>query len=100
MLIQHILGETANAAELQTLAKAAGGLDSDEWTRIPQKGEVVPLQWKHNLGQGGQVDTAVAPQKCQALGAIALAAANAVGIRFCSADVVEVDGEGLMIMEI
>merc|ERR1712039_814825 len=89
-----------DATEARAIARAAGELETDEWDRTPGDGEFVALQWKHNLGQGAQVDTNVASEKADALKQIALSAADAVGVRFCSADVIEVENEGLMIMEL
>jgi len=99
-LILRRIGSAANEKEAYELTKAAGEVPAEEWARVPSEGEAVPLQWKHNLGQGASVDTNISPEKTRALEAVALAAARAVGTQFCSADVIEVESEGFMIMEI
>eukprot|EP00928_Gymnodinium_smaydae_P018606 TRINITY_DN17089_c0_g1_i2.p1 TRINITY_DN17089_c0_g1~~TRINITY_DN17089_c0_g1_i2.p1 ORF type:complete len:168 (-),score=56.27 TRINITY_DN17089_c0_g1_i2:85-588(-) len=99
-LVQRRMARAADAAEAQAVCRAAAELEPDAWARVPAADEMVPLQWKHNLGQGATVDANVPPEMAARLAKVALAAAAAVGARFCSADVVEVEGEGLMIMEL
>ena len=65
---------------------------------IPKTGEVVALQWRHNLGKGARplpVDPG-AGDVCERRD-LALAAAAAVNLRFGAVDVVEVDGEALVL---
>jgi len=90
------------AAEHEVVAvfHAVCNADKDELSRVPGAGELVPLQWKHNLGQGATVDMDIAADMSDALAGIALQAARAVGVRFCSVDVVSVEEEGLMLMEV
>jgi len=90
----------APPSEAAALASAAVENSAPAWSRVPQSGEEVPLQWKHNLGQGASVDLQVPQEKRAQVGVVAVAAAKAIGVRFCSADVVEVDGEGMIIMEV
>lgn len=90
-------GSGASAADV---AKAATEMDAAEWSKVPAEGEHVPLQWKHNLGQGASVDVDIPGEMRAQLEALAVSAANSVGARFCSADVVDVRGEGLMVLEI
>uniref|UniRef100_A0A7S1F3N2 ATP-grasp domain-containing protein n=1 Tax=Noctiluca scintillans TaxID=2966 RepID=A0A7S1F3N2_NOCSC len=89
-----------NSIEAAALASAAVENSVEAWSRVPQSGEEVPLQWKHNLGQGASVDLQVPQEKQAQVEVVAVAAAKAIGVRFCSADVVEVDGEGMIIMEV
>jgi glutathione synthase/RimK-type ligase-like ATP-grasp enzyme len=90
----------ASPSEAAALASAAVEVEAEEWSRVPQSGEEVPLQWKHNLGQGASVDLQVPRKKQAEVEVVAVAAAQAIGVRFCSADVVEVHGEGMLIMEV
>lgn len=99
-LIQRRIGSAANDKEALELTKAAAEVPPEEWARVPSEGEPVPLQWKHNLGQGASVDTNVPAEKARALEVVALAGARALGTQFCSADVIEVENDGFMIMEI
>lgn len=91
----------AAPAEAVALCAAVGAeFKPEELGRVPAAGEVVPLQWKHNLGQGASVDVQLAPGQRERLEAIAAQAASAIGIRFCSVDVVDVEVEGLLVMEV
>mmetsp|Transcript_89260 Transcript_89260/g.171165 ORF Transcript_89260/g.171165 Transcript_89260/m.171165 type:complete len:345 (+) Transcript_89260:102-1136(+) len=89
-----------SGADAKAAAQAASELEPEKLASVPASGQEVPLQWKHNLGLGASLDVTVPPEKKSAVEEIAIGAARAVGVRFCSADVVEVKGEGLMIMEI
>lgn len=72
---------------------------SDLVDTVPADGEVVPLEWRHNLGQGAHasldVDDAVRPSVC----ALAISAAKALGMRFASVDVIQTDA-GLQVLEV
>merc|ERR1712216_513583 len=92
--------EVSWAKEAAAFARAAAALSPQELAKIPAKGEAAPLQWKHNLGLGAGVDIDVASDMKKHLGDIAIAASRAIGIRFCSVDVADVKGEGLMIVEV
>ena len=70
-----------------------------EWelTEIPQEGTVVYLNWKHNLGQGAVpevLEREKDPGEWDALEALAVRAAKALGIRFASVDVIEEEAAG------
>lgn len=95
---QQLIASPASAAA--AVAHAASELSAEDLARVPAAGESVPLQWKHNLGQGASADLAVPAETKEKLGALSLRAAKAIGIRFCSVDVVDVEGEGLMVMEV
>jgi len=90
----------ADGKALSALAKAAAALSPEELTRVPAVGECVPVQWKHNLGQGATASFDVRPELREQLMALAPRAASAIGMRFCSVDVVEVEQEGLLVMEV
>lgn len=66
---------------------------------VPAAGEVVPLEWRHNLGQGARasldVDDAIKPSVCS----LAVSAAKALGVRFASVDVIQTDA-GLQVLEV
>lgn len=82
------------------LSEALRSLGPEELVRRPAEGEAVPLQWKHNLGQGGKADLAVPEDMKSRLSEVARQAVGAIGMRFCSVDVVDVEDEGLMVMEV
>merc|ERR1712129_440991 len=98
-LVAQGMGTTKPEAAA-AFAKAAAVLSPEELSRVPAKGEAAPLQWKHNLGLGAGVDIDVPPDMKRNLSDIAITASRAIGIRFCSVDVADVKGEGLMIVEV
>jgi len=72
----------------------------EELTSVPKSGETVALQWKHNLGQGARADLGVAPDVAERLRCVAVKTTAAIGMRFCSVDIIDVESEGLMVMEV
>jgi len=86
--------------EMVALTQAAGELRPEELGRIPAAGECVALQWKHNLGMGAKADLEVPAAMAARLAEVSVRAVAAIGMRFCSVDVVDVEEEGLMVMEV
>ena len=68
-------------------------------SRINEKGEKEYLNWKHNLGQGATGIVVTDPEVLEKLYPIAKAAVKTLGVRFCSADIIETE-EGFMILEV
>lgn len=100
-LVAALLAEaSADARTLSSLAKAAAALTPEELIRVPAAAECVPVQWKHNLGQGASLSLDVRPEAAAQLRALAPRAVAAIGVHFCSVDVVEVAEEGFMVMEV
>eukprot|EP00929_Paragymnodinium_shiwhaense_P073471 TRINITY_DN37449_c0_g1_i1.p1 TRINITY_DN37449_c0_g1~~TRINITY_DN37449_c0_g1_i1.p1 ORF type:complete len:328 (-),score=89.93 TRINITY_DN37449_c0_g1_i1:221-1204(-) len=100
LLGQRLLASAADPKEVAGAVGAAAELSPQELARVPAKGEHAPLQWRHNLGQGASADLQVPAEMKERLGKIAVQASAAIGIRFCSVDVVDVESEGLMVMEV
>lgn len=101
--VAALLAQRAAAAEpaaAAALVQAASELGPDELAKVPAAGESVALQWKHNLGQGAKADLDVPADVKQSLTSIAVRTLAAVGMRFCSVDIVNVESEGLMVMEV
>jgi hypothetical protein len=91
-----ILSRAATSALLENLAEDERGL----LTRVPKVNEVVPLNWRHNLGQGASAR--VVDHTAAALSEhveLARRAAFALNLRFGSVDVVR-DAKGVRILEI
>ena len=65
---------------------------------VPKDGHVVPLQWKHNLGMGAKprLYSCDDPSLSEAM-TLAPAAMRALGARFGSVDIVQVDGQDLVL---
>lgn len=87
---EEIVGMLSDAAELRP----------EEVAAVPKKGEHAALQWKHNLGAGATVDLEVKADMAQKLVEVARGAVQAIGMCFCSVDIIDVVDEGLMVMEV
>lgn len=71
----------------------------DDADRIPSAGEVVLLDWKHNLGKGARAEPVLDSATISQIEELALKAANAVEAKFVSVDIVDANGE-LQVLEI
>ncbi|CAK0796978.1 unnamed protein product [Prorocentrum cordatum] len=89
----------ADPAAAVGFLQAAAEMKPEELTSVPKSGETVALQWKHNLGQGARADLGVAPDVAERLRCVAVKTTAAIGMRFCSVDIIDVESEGLMVME-
>lgn len=76
-----------------------GEFSEDLLNKIPKSGEKIPLNWKHNLGQGAQPEVVSDPALLAQLEALALQAAQAVNVRFASVDIIRTGGK-FMVLEI
>lgn len=90
----------ASPEDMAALTGAASELRSEELARVPSAGETVALQWKHNLGQGATADLEIPSEMKTLLSQVAVKAVAAIGMRFCSVDIIDVEGEGLMVIEV
>ncbi len=70
-----------------------GEFSEDLLNKIPKSGEKIPLNWKHNLGQGAQPEIVADPSLVAQLSDLALRAAEAVSVRFASVDIIRTGGE-------
>lgn len=70
-----------------------GEFSEDLLNKIPKSGEKIPLNWKHNLGQGAQPEIVADPSLVAQLSELALRAAEAVSVRFASVDIIRTGGE-------
>eukprot|EP01062_Namystynia_karyoxenos_P069802 TRINITY_DN65258_c0_g1_i1.p1 TRINITY_DN65258_c0_g1~~TRINITY_DN65258_c0_g1_i1.p1 ORF type:complete len:334 (+),score=95.66 TRINITY_DN65258_c0_g1_i1:79-1080(+) len=86
--------------ELAMAAKAITEMSRAELGRVPAAGEEVVLQWRHNLGHGAASDCGLDDATRGELYPLAAAAQAAVGLRFCSVDIVRIAGEGLKVLEV
>jgi len=90
----------ADSKAVPALAKAIASMSVEDLGRVPVQGETIAVQWKHNLGQGATASFDIREDMKARLVEMAPRAAGAIGVRFCSVDIVDVEGEGLMIMEV
>lgn len=93
---KQLLGDgihTLRELYAQYLLKEAGtttGFPEQDAHLILNKGEVYPLNWKHNLGQGAVPVIDEETKETEELITLAKKAAACVGIRFASIDIVEI----------
>lgn len=80
-----------NPSLLETVP--TGEFSEDLLNKIPKSGEKIPLNWKHNLGQGAQPEIVTDPSLVSQLSGLALRAADAVKVRFASVDIIRTGGE-------
>jgi glutathione synthase/RimK-type ligase-like ATP-grasp enzyme len=80
-----------NPTLLETIP--TGEFNEDLLNKIPKSGEKIPLNWKHNLGQGAQPEIITEPALITELSSLALRSAQAVNVRFASVDIICTGGE-------
>ncbi|MBR5738755.1 MAG: ATP-grasp domain-containing protein [Lachnospiraceae bacterium] len=68
-------------------------------SRINEKGEKEYLNWKHNLVQGATGIVVTDEEILEKLYALAKRVVKALGIRFCSVDIIDTEA-GLMVLEV
>ncbi|PKO00253.1 MAG: hypothetical protein CVU43_14355 [Chloroflexi bacterium HGW-Chloroflexi-5] len=70
-----------------------GEFSEEMLNKIPKSDEKIPLNWKHNLGQGAQPEIITDHSLVTQLGSLALNAAQAVNVRFASVDIIRTGGD-------
>jgi glutathione synthase/RimK-type ligase-like ATP-grasp enzyme len=98
-LLELALAATPVERRSAVLPGMLGEFDRAALDAIPPPGERRQLNWRHNLDSGAQPVLLERGDVRQACIAIAVRAAQAIGIRFGSIDVVRVDG-ALKILEV
>jgi glutathione synthase/RimK-type ligase-like ATP-grasp enzyme len=98
-LLELALAATPTERRSTVLPGMLGDLDRAALDAIVPAGQRRVLNWRHNLDSGGQPELLEQGKIREACVEIAVRAAKAIGIRFGSIDVVEVDG-ALKILEI
>nr|WP_233287325.1 RimK-like protein [Bradyrhizobium oropedii] len=90
--IQSLRALAQAAATAEQLKTMAEDFDAAVLDAIPPAGERLLLNWRHNLDAGAEPVLLTDDATRDACVALAITAAQAVGIRFASIDVVRVDG--------
>jgi glutathione synthase/RimK-type ligase-like ATP-grasp enzyme len=90
-----LVSEAVAGARLSPAALDLAGLDA---LSIPPAGRVIPVEWRHNLGQGAKA-VVIDPKTPEAAPIVQLAsrAFDRLGLRFASIDIVEVAGRHLVL---
>jgi len=99
---QTVTGNGRDTVEALVLADPAKAeniavVPKKELKRVPEDGETVYLNWKHNLGQGATGVVVTDETLKSELADIARAAQKALGLRFCSVDIVRVNGKRMVL---
>ena len=66
--------------------------------RIPKSDEEIVVEWRHNLGHGATPVLIANPNQC--ICDLAIAAVNALNMRFCSVDIIESHTGELRVLEV
>ena len=91
-LLEMALAATPPERRSSVLPGMVATLDKEELDTILPAGGRRVLNWRHNLDSGAQPMVLEQGEVREACTAIAIKAANAIGMRFGSVDVVQVDG--------
>jgi len=90
---------------ISTVAKLAANdghqYPAGEGAVVPKQGHEFPLEWRHNLGHGSRAD--ILPpndSRMEEIHSIALQTIRAIGIKFCSVDIVEDMNGSLSVLEV
>jgi len=79
---------------------SAYGLPKEIEYKILSKGEIYPLEWRHNLGQGAHPVLITDDLVKEPLKKLALDAVRVLGARFVSVDMIKEKNGGWMVLEI
>lgn len=90
-LAQH--GATALGVAFSDLSEARRRVFLEQ---IAEKSEILPLSWKHNLGQGSTLNR-ISIESCASPADLAIKAAGEIGLVFGTVDLVEVAGQFLVL---
>ena len=78
------------------LCDSIGSMSAKFLNSVPEDGESVVTEWRHNLGLGAEAERV----ECPSAVAIALSAAEALNMKFCSVDIVVLADERMAVLEI
>lgn len=103
-IIPFVIGDGTSTV-LQLLAGSPNEYNLKELSEniqfydIPIQGEMVRLNWRHNLGQGANAEIISDKNMLEQLSAIAQKTAQALNIRFASIDIIKT-GQELRVLEV
>ncbi|MCC6155589.1 MAG: hypothetical protein IT367_17600 [Candidatus Hydrogenedentes bacterium] len=97
-LLLERIGESTVSSEDLADWQSITEMDFD-LTRVPEPGEIVPVNWRHNLGQGAvpQVIDESAPEYME-ITSLAIQAAASLGVALASVDIVATQ-DGYKVLE-
>jgi len=88
----HLSGSLSQELAGQAIEQHRG-----ELRRVPETGQEVLIGWKHNLGEGSAPHLVNEGALCDQLVELARRAQQAINIRFAAVDMVEADGQQLVL---
>lgn len=94
--ILELLQATFSGDTLDTVIAAFSEKTNHNFSDIPPKGKTIEVNWKSNLGEGAQAEII----ENSAIAQLAVKAANAINIRFCSVDIIETTLGEFYVLEI
>ena len=95
--VQELIArELVQSQHPRGLCEAASSMTLKFLRSVPDKGESVLLEWRHNLGLGAVAEQIHSPAAVE----VALAAAEALNMKFCSVDVVRLRDDSMAVLEI
>ena len=103
-VIPYVIGDGVNTM-LQLLAKSPNKYNLKELSEniqfydIPIEGEMVRLNWRHNLGQGATAELVDDEELLNQLSLIAQQTSQVLNIRFASVDIIKT-GDELKVLEV
>lgn len=89
-------GSMSKCSDPRPIAKRLAELSTKELSFVPSANSQIPIEWRHNLGLGAKAEKVVNPEAVE----VALEAARAVNMKFCSVDIVELPDGTLSVLEI
>lgn len=94
--ILELLQAKFSGETLDSVITSFSSRSDQKLSDIPPKGEIIEVNWKSNLGEGAQAEII----ENSVLTQLALKAANAINIRFCSVDIIETTLGEFYVLEI
>ncbi|WP_420574879.1 ATP-grasp domain-containing protein [Kordia sp.] len=94
--ILELLQSTFSGEALDSVIGSFSKKKDLSFSDIPPKGKIIEANWKSNLGEGAQAEIL----ENEAIENLAIKAANAINIRFCSVDIIETTSGEFYVMEI
>jgi hypothetical protein len=88
--------DISDASTCKYIAEGMSKFTVKELKSVPAAGSCIPIEWRHNLGLGATAEIIDHPTAVS----IGLAAAEALSMRFCSVDIVQLEDDSLHVLEV
>ena len=94
--ILELLQEAFSTEVLDSVLTTFSNTKTQKLSDILPKGKTINMNWKSNLGEGAQAEII----QNETINQLAVKAANAINIRFCSVDIIETTSGEFLVLEI